>query len=308
MLRHGLEHPHERFEFARVCLLRHYARNREFMDELRQCAGRHQEVLDIVAIQTASLQMTHIADYRLSWGLLSFLARQPTALKPSIDLYRDDLKALCLHWGLAANWCAPSLHAALLARKIFPGNFTGSDKEESLAPFFKWDVDRQGEPPYDTVLSLPRLLLRTDAPGRQVDTRLVSRGKKSVYYDPRTDRWDDTLATARRLLGKRRLSPTLKQGLVERRLQIESAFLQDRHTVRKKPRRLHDEHALQRWTYWTHLAICPPCLSTGKILELIDSTQHDGNPEPRTPPRVVDRGIGEILRILGLPPRHARPT
>src|SRR3990170_3921796 len=78
MLRHGLEHPDERFEFARVCLLRHYARNREFMDELRQCAGRHQEVLDIVAIQTASLQMTHIADYRLSWGLLSFLTRQPT--------------------------------------------------------------------------------------------------------------------------------------------------------------------------------------------------------------------------------------
>src|SRR3972149_952415 len=116
MLRHRLEHPDERFEFARVCLLRHYARNREFMDELRQCAGRHQEVIDIVAIQTAALQMTHIADYRLSWGL-------------------------------AANWCAPSLHAALLARNIFPGNFTGSDKEESLAPFFKWDVDRQGEPP-----------------------------------------------------------------------------------------------------------------------------------------------------------------
>lgn len=297
MLQHGLEHPRERFEFARFCLLRHYIGNAQFTAELGQLALHHKEALDVVARQAVSLQIGNIADYRMAWGLLSFLGGRATPFQSSLDSYRLDLQSLCQRWGLAATWCAPSLHVALIGRKVFPDNFYDPDKEESLTPFFTWDVERQGEPPYDTVHALLRVMIHSDSPGRQVDTRLVSRSNKRVYYDPRTDRWADTLAAARKLLGKQRLSAALKQTLVDRRNHIESAFLQDRHTARKKPRRLRGEHALKRWTSWAYLAICPPPLSTTQILDRIDKEQHERDLEARTPPRVVNR-----------PPRRARPS
>jgi hypothetical protein len=202
--------------------------------------------------------------------------------------------------GPAADWCAPSLHVAVLAPRAFPGNFEDQSRVGELTPLFAWDLQRQGSPPYDTLVTLPRLLLQFDAPGRQVDTRLVSRRGHIVYYDPRMDRWEDSLARARTMLGRKRLSSKLKQELLRRRLKIESAFAAEGYAARHKPRRLRGQHALARWTYWTYLAICPPRRTTEQILELIDRSEVNT--------QYVDRAIKRVLNLLGLPRRPVRST
>lgn len=303
--RHGLEHPEENFEFARFCLLNHYARNDGFVGEFKGLACRHQETLDAVAEQPLSQGISELADYRAAWGILSFLARDPAPgkaahpLKGAIDSYRAQLCALARKWGLAADWCAPSLHVALLAPRAFSRNFEDPSHVGELTPLFAWDFERQGSPPYDTVVTLPRLLLRSDAPGRQVNLRLLSHAGETVYYDPRMDLWDDSLRRVRKLLGKKRLSSAFKQDLLRRRHQIETAFAAQGYSARGKPRRLRGQHALARWTYWTYLAVCPPKPTTGQILELI------GRREINT--QYVDRAIKHVLDLLGLPPRTVRP-
>ena len=304
--RHGLEHPGEAFEFARFCLLNHYARNEGFTAELRKVAFRHRETLDAVARQPLSQGISELADYRVAWGLLSFLGRDPASGKAGhppkgpIDSYRAGLLTLARKWGLAADWCAPSLHVALLAPRAFPGNFADPSHVGELTPLFAWDVERQGSPPYHTLLRLPRLLLQSDAPGRQVNLRLLSHAGDTVYYDPRMDRWEDSLARVRSLLRKKRLPSGLKQELLRRRLEIESAFAAEGYAARRKPRRLGGQHALARWTYWTYLAICPPRRTTSQILEPID--------RPEIDTQYVDRAIKKVLDLLGLPGRPVRPT
>jgi len=301
-----LEHSEEGFEFARFCLLNHYARNDRFAAELKELASRHQQTLDVVAGQLPSRGISELADYRVAWGILSFLARDPAPgkaahrLKGAIDSYRAELSALARKWGLAADWCAPSLHVALLAPRAFPGNFEDASQVGGLPPLFRWDFQRQGRPPYDTLLTLPRLLLRSDAPGRQLDIRLLSHAGDTVYYDPRMDRWDDSLARARNLLGKKRLSSRFKEELLQRRREIQSAFAAEGYAARRKPRRLRGQHALARWTYWAYLAICPPRRTTRQILQLIDRLEIDT--------QYVDRAIKSVLDLLGLPGRPVRLT
>ena len=303
---HGLEHPDEIFEFARFCLLNHYARNDRFVGELKGLACNHLQTLDAIAEQPLSQGISELADYRVAWGTLSFLARDPAPgkvahlLKSPIDSYRAELSALARKWGLAADWCAPSLHVALLAPRAFPGNFDDPSQVQRLTSLFAWDLQRQGSPPHDTLLPLPRLLLQSDAPGRQVDIRLLSHAGDTVYYDPRMDRWNDSLARVRSLLGKKRLSSRFKQELLRRRRQIESAFSAEGYAARRKPRRLRGQHALARWTYWTYLAICPPRRTTRQILELIV--------RPEIDTQHVDRAIKCVLDLLGLPGRPVRPT
>ena len=304
--RHGLEHPDERFEFARFCLLKYYERAPGFMEELNGLARCHRETLDAIAAQPACRALGALADCRKAWGLLSFLARDPTPggaghpLKASVDRYRAELQA-CLHrWSLVASWCAPAIHVALLAPRALPGNFQDPGRVRALYPLFVWDPERQGDPPYDTVLSQERLLLLSDSPGRGVDTALLSRGDVTVYYDPRMDRWGDCLARVRRLLGKRRLSSTIGQELLKRRRQIEDAFAATAYPDRRKPRRLAGQHALARWAYWTYLAICPPRMTTGEILDHLQLIHKEA--------QVVDRGISQVIRLLSLPPRTVRPT
>lgn len=304
--RHGLECPDETFEFARFCLLNHYARNDGFVGELNELTSRHRETLGAVAKQPLSQGISELADYRAAWGMLSFLVRDPAPgkaahpLKDPIDSYRAQLSALARKWGLAADWCAPSLHVALLAPRAFPGNFEDPSQVGELTPLFAWDLQRQGSPPYDTILTLPRLLLRSDAPGKRVDIRLLSHAGDTIYYDPRMDRWDDSLAQARSLLGKKRLPSALKQELLRRRRQIEDAFAAEGYSARRKPRRLRGQHVLARWTYWTYLAICPPRRTTSQILELID--------RPEIDTQYVDRAIKSVLDLLGLPGRPVRLT
>lgn len=303
---HGLEHPDEAFEFARFCLLNHYARDKSFAAELKGVASRHRETLNAVARQPPSRGISQFADYRIAWGLLSFLAKDPIPgkavhpLKGPIDSYRAELSALVGRWGLVADWCAPSLHVALLAPRAFPGNFEDPSQVGRLTPLFGWDLQRQGNPPHETVLTLPRLLLQSDAPGRQVDLRLLSHAGDTVYYDPRMDRWADSLAQARSLLGKKRLSSELMQGLLRRRRQIEHAFAAEGYATRRKPHRLRGQHALARWTHWTYLAISPPRRTTEQILGLIH--RFDVNTQ------YVDRAIKSVLDLLGLPGRPVRPT
>ena len=301
---HGLEHPAERFEFARFCLLNHYIRNADFAAELEQIAVRHRETLEAVARQR-SWGIRTLADYRSSWGMLSFLARDqgpgeaPRPLKGSIESYRAELRDFAARWGLAADWCAPSLDVSLLASNVFRRSSEDRGRIEDAAMLFIWDLERQGRPPTDTVVTLPRLLLQSDAPGRQVDIRLITSGGENAYYDPRMDRWEDSLARARTLLGVRRLSSTTKETLLRRRREIEDVFAAEGYTARRKPRRVGGRHALARWTYWAYLAICPPRRSTAEIITLIGrrhlDTQH------------VDRAIKNVLELLRLPPRLARP-
>lgn len=310
--RHGLEHPEERSEFARFCLLSHYGRNSSFVSRLEELASSHQRTLDAIARQSLARGITELSDYRVAWGILSFLAKNPAPgtathpLKVAIDSYRSELRTFCGEWGLAADWCAPSLHLALLGPRAYMGNFDDPSRVRALAPLFCWDLQWQGRPPYETLTTLPRLLLRSDAPGRQVDMRLLTHAGEDVWYDPRMDRWDDSLARARNLLGKKRLSSALKQDLLRRRREIEGAFAAARYTARRKPRQLGGHHALARWTYWTYLAICPPRLTTSQIVDRI--TAHRNDPDKIKLPQVVDRGIKEILKLLGLPPRPVRPT
>jgi hypothetical protein len=303
---HGLEHPDEAFEFARFCLLNYCARNKGFAAELEALASRHRETLDAVARQAPSREVGELADYRLAWGMMSFLARSPASgqaahpLKGPVDSYRAELLLLARKWGLAADWCAPSLHVALLAPRAFPGNFEDPVPAGRLTPLFGWDLQRQGCPPFDAVLTLPRLLLQSDAPGRRVDIRLLSHASDTVYYDPRMDRWVDSLAQARNLLGRKRLSSGLKKDLLQRRRQIEHAFAAEGYAVRRKPHRLEGQHALARWTYWTYLAICPPRRTTEQILGLIDRSEVNT--------QYVDRAIKRVLDLLRLPGRAVRPT
>ena len=304
--RHGLEHPNERFEFARFCLLKWYERDPKFMEGLNRFASCHRETLDAVAAQPVCRGPDALADYRIAWGLLSFLAREPVSgvaehpLKTSIDRYRSRLQAFLRKWGLVASWCAPAIHLALLAPRALPGNFEDPGRVRTLYPLFVWDPERQGDPPYDTVLSQERLLLLSDSPGRGVDTALLSRGDVTVYYDPRMDRWSDCLARVRRLLGKRRLSSTVGQELLKRRRQIEDAFAATGYPDRRKPRRLAGQHALARWAYWTYLAICPPRMTTEDILDHLQLIGKDA--------QVVHRGISQVIQLLGLPGRPLRPT
>ncbi len=93
---YGLEHPAETFEFARFLLLNYYAGNASFRAELEQLASRHQETIGAVARQKV-WGISEIADYRASWGMLSFLTRDPGPgetphpLKGPIESYRADL-------------------------------------------------------------------------------------------------------------------------------------------------------------------------------------------------------------------------
>lgn len=301
---HGFEHPEETFEFARFCLLNHYARNKRFRAEFSRLASRHEEVLDFVARQPASARLSVLADYRAAWGILSFLARDPASgksahpLKGAIALYRADLFDLAKKWGLDASWCAPSLHVALLAPRTFPGNFEDAFQDAGLTPLFMWDLELQGRPPYDTLITLPRLLLRSDAPGRKVNTTLVSHADESVHYDPRMDRWEDSLARVRELLGRKRLSSACKQNLLRRCREIESAFAAEGYAPRRKPRRLRRQHALARWTYWTYLAIRPPRQTTDQILESL--RRRDIGKQ------YIDRAIKKVLDLLDLPDRPVR--
>jgi hypothetical protein len=303
--RHGLEHPEERFEFARVRLLNHYGRNNDFAAELARLASRHRETLDAVARQPVSRRIAGIAEYRGAWGILSFLSRGPGPgeaahpLKAAIDSYRADLWDLCKKWGLYADWCAPSLHVALLAPRLFPGNFGDPDHARTLYPLFRWDFERQSHPPYDTAVILPRLLLQGDSPGQRVDLTLFAHKGERVYWDPRMDRWDDALAGVRRLLGKRRLSAALKKTLLERHELIEGQLVTEGYIARPKPRRLEGLHALARWTSWTYMAICPPRRTTDEILDYLQLCDRF--------PQVVDRGIAYVVHLLRLPRRPARP-
>ncbi len=302
---YGFEHPEETFEFARFCLLNHYGRDERFAAELGKLADHHQETLNAVAGHMPELT-SDIADYRIAWGILSFLARDPgprkTArpLKRHIDSYQADLSELARRWGLAADWCAPSIHVALLAPRIFPGNFEDPSQVAELAPLFMWDLQRQGRPPYDALLTLPRLLLLSDAPGRQIDIQLLSHGSDGVYYDPRMNCWEDSLARVRELLGRKRISSTCKQNLLRRRREIESAFAAEGYVARCKPRRLRGQYALSRWTHWTYLAICPPRHTTAKILTIVDKRRIDT--------QYVDRKIKHVLDLLRLPRRPVRPS
>jgi hypothetical protein len=304
--RHGLEHPNERFEFARFCLLKWYERDPKSMEELNRFASCHRETLDAVAAQPACRGPDALADYRIAWGLLSFLARDPVSgvaehpLKTSIDRYRSRLQAFLRKCGLAASWCAPSIHLALLAPRAFPGNFEDPGRVRTLYPLFVWDPKRQGDPPYDTVLSQERLLILSDSPGRRVDATLLSCGDETIYYDPRMDRWSDCLDRVRRLLGKRRLSSASVRELLERRRRIESAFAADGYPDRRKPRRLRGQHALARWTYWTYLAICPLRKTTAEILAMIGRADRDT--------QQVDQAIKHVLDLLQFSSRSRRST
>ena len=130
--------------------------------------------------------------------------------------------------------------------------------------------------------------------------RLLTHGGESVYYDPRTDRWGDSLAQAATLLGRTRLPATLREKLLQQRRKIEDALLVDGYRARRRPRRSRGQHALVRWTYWTYLAICPPNRTTGQIMEIIArcsiNTQY------------LDRAIKQVLDLLRLPGRHVRPS
>jgi len=306
LARWGMEHPDEVFEFARFCLLNHYARDEGFVAEVEGLASRHRHTLDAVAAQQPSRSISALADYRVAWGLLSFLARGPASGKSShsleglIDTYRSELSAFAEEWGLAAQWCAPSLHVALLAPIVFPGNFPEPDKRRPLVPLFTWDLQRQGPAPYDTLVTLPRLLLHSDAPGRNIEFVLLRHAGEPVYYDPRMDRWEDVLARARGTMGRKRLSCAVRDELLKRRLEIEGALLTEGYAARRKPRRLAGRHALARWTHWKYLAICPPKRTTAQILDFIGSYNLDAS--------TVDHAIAYVLKLLQLPGRPARLT
>lgn len=231
---HGFEHPEERFEFARFCLLTQYSRNDDFTGELEGLASKYLVVLDAAGSRAFAGGIEQLADYRLAWGMLSFLAKEPRpggiahSLKKLIDGYRGELRALVDRWRMDANWASASLHQAFLARRSAEGSTRSSSGGWSPDRRFLWDLDRQGSLPYDTLLTLPALLVRSDAPGRRVDLRLLTEGSERVYYDPRMDSWDDSLARVRELLGKKRLSSAQSQELLERRAEIEAAFASGR--------------------------------------------------------------------------------
>ena len=100
---HGFEHPEETFEFARFCLLNHYGRNDRFTLALNDLGFHHHETLVAVAGHTSGI--SELADYRVAWGILSFLARDPAPgkaahlLKGPIDSYRAELSDLTRRWG-----------------------------------------------------------------------------------------------------------------------------------------------------------------------------------------------------------------
>ncbi len=304
--RRGLEHPDERIEYARFCLLTHYERNEDFMRALASLAERHSRTLWTLA-RAAGGAIHVAADYRLQWGLMSFLTRQAAGgrhdpLGEQILTYRRELSDLADCWGLAASWCAPSLHLALVTPLMYPGS-RGAKRTavRSLTPFFGWDEGALGEPHHDTNRSLLRLLVLSDAHGRQVDFRVFTLGGRHVYYDPRVDLWREVLAEVRALLRRRRLPSSNVKHLSERRHVIERKLVDSGYRLRPKPRRLDGEHAIARRTRWTYWVTCPPRMTTTKILGRMATDPH--TPSRGKDSQVVDRGIKEILNLLALPRR-----
>lgn len=287
---HGVEHPSELFEFARFCLLKHYERTHTFVDELMGILGEYQRLLlSMARSRAASIQV--LADYRMAWGLAGFIGRTGD---PEVRSYRQALSDLAQRYGLKAPWSAPSLHMALLAAA-----YTSSgDRILTLTPFFTRDAEKDGEPPAATVVSLPRLLLLPEERRAPDDTVLLEHGPHRVYYDPRTDSWKQRLRETRVMLARKRLPASVMRRLLDRRGQIEEAFMSAGYAPRPKPRLLDGEHRLARWTYWTYLAICPPRKTTAKILPMIGKAHRDT--------QHVDQAIKHVLHLLQLPSR-SRP-
>jgi len=300
--RHGVEHPAEQFEFARFCLLKHYEHTHKFMDELMEILGEYRRLLLSMAWSRA-VSIPVFADYRMAWGLLRFRER---AGDPEARSYRKALSSLAERYGLRAPWCAPSLHIALLAAA-----YTSSgNRVRTLTPFFTRDTERDGEPPAATAVSLPRLLLVPEERRTPDDTVLLKHGPRCVYYDPRTDSWEQRLRETRAFLGRKRLPAPLMKRLLDRRRQIEDTFIRAGYAPRPKPRLLNGEHRLARWTYWTYLAILPPRMTTAQILPPRTTTAQilpiigKSNREMQH----VDQAIKHVLDLLQLPSRRARKT
>ena len=238
---------------------------------------------------------------------MSFLTRQAAGGRhdprgEQILTYLRELSDLADCWGLSASWCAPSLHLALVTPLMYPGSRGAKGAAvRSLTPFFGWDGGVLGEPHHDTNRSLLRLLVLSDAPGRQADFRVFTLGGRHVYYDTRFDSWRGVLAEVRSLLRKRRLPSSVVKHLSERRHAIERKLVGSGYRLRPKPRRLHGEHAIARRARWTYWAICPPRMTTKEILGRMATDLHA--PSRDKDSQVVDRGIKEILNLLALPRR-----
>ncbi len=116
----GVQHPDEEFEFARFCLLEHYATNPKFMAALEEFVTRHRSALASIKGAMAADILTTLSDYRVAWGLLSFMIDRGggTAETRRITDYCEELTTLAKAWGLDAAWCALSLHVAIVAKDI----------------------------------------------------------------------------------------------------------------------------------------------------------------------------------------------
>ncbi len=151
------------------------------------------------------------------------------------------------------------------------------------------------------MIPVERLLMLGDDPGKGVKTTLFkSRSGKVVQFDPRIDDWDVCLARVRHLIGTKRLGGKQKRELEIRRDEIEADFVRAGCALRTKGRRLNDEEAIARHTKWTYWAICPPNLTTEEIRERVDADRED---DSTTEPATINRGIAQILKLLGLPRR-----
>jgi len=233
---HGVEHPAELVEFARFCLLKHYERTQEFADDLKAMFGAYRQLLlSMARSRAASIQV--LADYRMAWGLAGFIGRTGD---PEVRSYRQALSGLAQRYGLRAPWSVPSLHMALLA-----ASYMGSgDRILTLTPFFTWDPEKDGEPPAATAVSLPRLLLLPEERRASDDTVLLKVGPRCVHCDPRMDSWKQRLRETRVMLARKRLPASVMRRLLDRRGQIEEAFMSAGYAPRPKPRLLDGEHRL----------------------------------------------------------------
>ncbi len=127
------------------------------------------------------------------------------------------------------------------------------------------------------------------------------RDGKVLRFDPRTEDWDKCLARVRQVIGTKRLGGKQKRELEIRRVEIEDAFVRVGYVRRRKGRRLRDEEAITRYAEWTYWAMCPPHLTTEEIRERFDEAKEDGK---TTEPAAINRGIAQILKLLGLPRRR----